>query len=53
VTLIAVRNFACAAICAEFTRCVYTAVVEGFACRRMLWMTGRFTSFAAKNVASE
>jgi hypothetical protein len=35
-TLIASRNFACAAICAALTRWVYNAVVDGFAWRSML-----------------
>ena len=30
-TLIACRNFSCALIWTEFTRCVYSAVVLGFA----------------------
>ena len=46
------RNFSCAAICAEFTRCVYREVVVGLACRIMLWISGRLTSFDARKVST-
>ncbi len=29
-------------MCAAFTRLVYTAVVDDFACRSTLWITGSF-----------
>ena len=36
VTWMAARNFSCAAICAEFMRCVCREVVAGLACLIML-----------------
>jgi hypothetical protein len=32
---------------------MYEALVEGFAWRNILWITDRYTSLTAKNVASE